>query len=253
MGSCTIQAVLPETIKAAKDLNMPFLAVDDPYLSTKKYDINIGRFESKDILPENFEFTFYLKAESPLNNFEIKFLDSTGQNVWWVNNRSYDFPKDWKKIKIKKRHIHFAWGPTNDQSLKRIDRVEFTIASVVGGKGTVWIDDLKFEPLPPEDNSPIKPSVSASSQLNENYSFVFLIDGRPNTEWRSDKAENQTILLDLHKRREFGAIIIDWVKEMYAKAFDVYISKDRKSWEKVYSVVNAKGNKKRKESLAFSV
>jgi hypothetical protein len=101
-------------------------------------------------LPENFEFTFHLKAESPSNNFEIKFLDSTGQNVWWVNNRSYDFPKDWKKIKIKKRHIHFAWGPTSDQSLKRIDRIEFTIASFVGGKGTVWIDDLKFEELPPE-------------------------------------------------------------------------------------------------------
>jgi hypothetical protein len=88
-------------------------------------------------LPENFEFTFYLKAESPSNNFEIKFLDSTGQNVWWVNNRNYDFPKDWKKIKIKKRHINFAWGPTSDQSLKRIDRIEFTIASFVGGKGTV--------------------------------------------------------------------------------------------------------------------
>jgi len=66
-------------------------------------------------LPENFEFTFYLKAESSSNNFEIKFLDSTGQNVWWVNNRNYDFPKEWKKIKIKKRHINFAWGPTSDQ------------------------------------------------------------------------------------------------------------------------------------------
>ena len=53
-------------------------------------------------LPENYQFTFYLKAESPANNFEIKFLDSTGQNVWWVNNRNYDFPTEWKKLKIKK-------------------------------------------------------------------------------------------------------------------------------------------------------
>ena len=101
-------------------------------------------------LPDNYEFTFYVKAESPANNFEIKFIDSTGNNVWWVNNRSYDFPEEWKKIRIKKRHIDFAWGPTTDQSLKRIDRIEFTIASVVGGKGTIWIDDLKFEPLQPE-------------------------------------------------------------------------------------------------------
>ncbi len=91
-------------------------------------------------LPENFEFTFYLKAESPANNFEIKFIDNSGQNVWWVNNRNFDFPKNWKKIHIKKRQIDFAWGPTNDQSLKRIDRIEFTIASFVGGKGSLWID-----------------------------------------------------------------------------------------------------------------
>ncbi|MBK6914380.1 MAG: hypothetical protein IPH11_12275 [Ignavibacteriales bacterium] len=53
-------------------------------------------------LTENFECTFYVKAESPSNNFEIKFIDSTGNNVWWVNNRNYDFPAEWKKIKIKK-------------------------------------------------------------------------------------------------------------------------------------------------------
>ena len=84
-------------------------------------------------LPENFEFSFNLKAESPANNFEIKFIDSSGNNVWWVNNRNYDFPEEWKKIKIKKRHIGVAWGPTEDQSLKRIDRIEFTVASFVGG------------------------------------------------------------------------------------------------------------------------
>ena len=83
-------------------------------------------------LPENFEFTFYVRAESPANNFEIKFLDSTGNNVWWVNNRNFDFPGDWKQIKIRKRHIGFAWGPATDQSLRRIDRIEFTIASWVG-------------------------------------------------------------------------------------------------------------------------
>ncbi len=87
-------------------------------------------------LPENYEFTFYLKADSPANNLEIKFIDSTGNNVWWENNHNYEFPKDWKKITIKKRHISFAWGPTSDHNLKRIDRIEFTISSFVGGKGS---------------------------------------------------------------------------------------------------------------------
>ena len=113
-------------------------------------------------LPDNFEFSFYLKAESPANNFEIKFLDSTGNNVWWVNNRNYDFPNDWKKIRLKKRHINFAWGPIEDKTFRNVNKIEFTIASFVGGKGTIWIDDLKFEQLPPELSSYPQPGKTAS-------------------------------------------------------------------------------------------
>lgn len=194
-------------------------------------------------LPENFQFTFYLKGDSPPNNFEFKLIDSSGNNVWWVNNRNFDFPEDWRKIKIKKRHINFAWGPTQDKSLKRIDRIEFTIASYVGGKGTIYIDELTFEELPPEDNSPINPIAKASSELSDEFSINNILDNNPSTEWRSDENENQNIILDLTKRREFGGLLIDWSKENYAKDFDVYLSTDNKKWEKVYSVKNAKGNK----------
>ncbi|MBK7378094.1 MAG: discoidin domain-containing protein [Ignavibacteriales bacterium] len=198
----------------------------------------IQKFFSID-LPENFEFTFYVRAESPSNNFEIKFIDSTGNNVWWVNNRNYDFPNEWKKIKIKKRHIHFAWGPTEDQSLKRIDRIEFTIASFVGGKGTVWIDDLKFEPLPPETNVYTQPLVTARSQ-----SFDLIpaniIDTSLETYWKSVGINNQSVTIDFKTRREFGGLEIEWLKDYQANAFEILLSDDGKSWEKVYSVANNK-------------
>lgn len=161
-------------------------------------------------LPDNYEFSFYVKAESPANNFEIKFIDSTGNNVWWVNNRNYDFPKEWKKIRIKKRHINFAWGPTPDQNLKRIDRIEFTVASFVGGKGTLWIDDLKFEPLPPETQSYPEPLLSTPSAGD--------------------------IIVDFTTRREFGGLQINWQKGYSAKTFDILLSGDGQQWEKVYSV-----------------
>ncbi len=186
-------------------------------------------------LPENFEFTFNVKAESPSNNFEIKFIDSTGNNVWWVNNRSYDFPKEWKKIRIKKRHINFAWGPTNDQSLKRIDRIEFTIASHIGGKGTVWIDDLKFEPLLPETNIYPNPLVLAKSQsfdLTPNN----IVDGSLESYWKSVGIISQSITIDFRTRREFGGLKIDWLKNFHAKSFDISLSEDGKFWDKVYSV-----------------
>ena len=150
-------------------------------------------------LPDNYEFTFYLKAESPANNFEIKFIDSTGNNVWWVSNRNYSFPAEWKKIHIKKRHISFAWGPAADHALKRIDRIEFTIASFVGGKGTIWLDELEFEPLPPEKQSYPLPTVTASSQVPGRLPG-FMVDDANETYWQSFGSESQEVLLDLDRK-----------------------------------------------------
>jgi hypothetical protein len=192
-------------------------------------------------LPENYEFTFYLKAESPSNNFEIKFIDSTGNNVWWVNNRNYDFPEEWKKIRIKKRHISFAWGPTADQNLKRIDRIEFTIASYVGGKGTIWIDDLKFEPLPPERQTYPNPSITASSTIKD-HSPDLMIDQLYETFWLSSGEKDQFVLIDFTTRREFGGMQINWLKTHIAKSFEVLLSEDNKEWEKAYSVQANQGD-----------
>lgn len=186
-------------------------------------------------LPENFEFTFYLKAESPANNFEIKFIDSTGHNVWWVNNRNYDFPVEWKKIRIKKRHIQFAWGPTADQSLKRIDRIEFTIASYLGGKGTIWLDDLKFESLPPETQSYPAPVITASSSL-EDHPPQHAADNSIGTYWQSRGTSNQFIFIDFLTRREFGGLQINWLGNNHAQSFDVLLSEEGQLWENVYPV-----------------
>ncbi len=186
-------------------------------------------------LPDNYEFTFTVKAESPSNNFEIKFIDSSGQNIWWVNNRNYDFPKEWTKIRIKKRQINFAWGPTSDQTLKRIDKIEFTISSFVGGKGTIWLDDLQFEPLPPETNSYPKPHITASSSEDQKFPQLML-DGYTVTSWESEKAKDQYIIIDFRARREFGGLQIDWLKNHQAKSYDISISEDGNKWDKVYSV-----------------
>jgi hypothetical protein len=192
-------------------------------------------------LPENYEFTFYIKAESPANNFEIKFVDSTGNNVWWVNNRNFDFPEEWKKIAIKKRHISFAWGPTTDHNLKRIDRIEFTISSFVGGKGSLWIDDLKFEPLPPETDSYPVPSISALSFLT-GHAATSMIDNSDKTFWQSDNTISQEILIDFRTRREFGGLEIDWLEDHFATNFDVSLSMDGKNWEKAYTVRSNKND-----------
>ncbi|MRR23205.1 discoidin domain-containing protein, partial [bacterium] len=186
-------------------------------------------------LPENYEFTFWLKAESPSNNFEIKFIDSTGNNVWWVNNRSFDFPREWTRVKVKRRHITFAWGPTEDRELKRIDRIEFTVASFVGGKGTLWLDDLRFEPLPPETDTWPQPSVSASSTAGKHFPAL-AADRMTDTFWQSKKGGQQRVTFDFRGRREFGGLQVRWLEGSHAKSYEVQLSADGKNWENAYSV-----------------
>lgn len=192
-------------------------------------------------LPENYEISFFLKAESPSNNFEIKFIDESGDNVWWVNNRNFDFPEEWTKIRIRPRHVEFAWGPAEDRSFKRIDRIEFTVASFVGGKGTIWLDSLTYEPLEPEPDVYPEPDVKTSFSSRDHNAFLML-DGSPQTWWISRREKNQEIILDFKRRREIGGLRIDWLEGYAAKAFEVLLSADEKSWEKVYELDSNFGN-----------
>ena len=169
-------------------------------------------------LPENYEISFWMKANSPSNNFEFKVADASGDNVWFVNHRNFVFPTEWKKIKIKKRNIEFAWGPNYSAKPPKIDRIEFTIASMVGGKGTVWIDDLKFEQLPPETANYPQPIISYSKGTKKNM--------------------QPSILIDFQQKREIGGLKLDWVKDNFGKDFSIFTSEQGKTWEKVFS--NAK-------------
>jgi hypothetical protein len=185
-------------------------------------------------LPENYEFTFWVKADSPENNFEIKFIDSSGDNVWWVNNRNYKFPEAWTKVRIRKRHIGFAWGPTEKRDIRKIDRIEFTIASFVGGKGTVWIDDLRFEPLEPEPETYPTPIAKASSKVKKHNPYL-MFDGSDDSFWLSKGDQKQSVVLDFGMRREFGGLQINWLENHRSSKFDILLSNDKKKWEEVYS------------------
>lgn len=194
-------------------------------------------------LPENFKFIFYLRANSPHNNLEVKFLDSTGENVWWMNNRNFEFPVDWKKFTVKKRHIKFAWGPTTEKSLENISRIEFTIASYNGGKGWVEFDDLQFEELPAEKTPAAQPQFTASSQKSGKYSLKNISDGSNTTTWLSKKSKSDTIFIDFKQPREFGGFIIDWDKKWYPDGYKFFLSDDKTNWENVYSVEKINGGR----------
>jgi F5/8 type C domain len=194
-------------------------------------------------LPENYEIVFYLRGDAPANNFQVKLVDASGENVWWVNRPDFEFSREWQLVRIKKRHIEFAWGPTKDRTLRRAAAIEFVIAAGRGGgRGSVYVSQLALRELPEHAAAVSAPAVSASSSLPGGEASLVL-DGSAATAWKSDPAAGlaQQLMIDFHQPREFGGLTVWWLPHAYASRYDVQFSDDGARWRTVRSVVGARG------------
>ena len=188
--------------------------------------------------PDNYQFGFQLRGDSPGNDLQFKLIDASGDNVWWVNRPGYRFPKAWTPVQYRARQIDMAWGPSPDKTLKRSAAMEFTIYSKVGGKGTVCFDRLTLQALPAADTSALSASVIADTATALQNRIV---DGKPDTVWISGGVAQQTISLDLHKVREFGGAVIQWVPGLEATRYLVRSSSDGRSWKTLREVTAGGG------------
>jgi hypothetical protein len=167
-------------------------------------------------LPENYEITFQLRGEGLPNNLEFKLIDPTGDNVWWVNRRDFAPPREWTEIRIKKRHIQFAWGPLGGGELKRVAGLEIAVTAGRGGKGFIQIDDLALTPLPPDRPYDRTPKVSNGEG------------------WYA---------LDFLQRREYGGLIVDWEPGRHATRYEVQVSDDGQTWKTLRTVEDGNGGR----------
>ena len=192
-------------------------------------------------LPANYAFTFQIRGDAPTNNLEFKLVDPTGDNVWWVNRRNYDWPTDWTKVTVRKRHLEFAWGPLGGGDPKRMAALEFVITAGTGGKGTVWIDELTFTPLEPVTAYNLTPAVRASSAV-KGQQAARALDGDTGTVWRSAPSDRAPRLdVDFLKSREFGGLVVDWDRDDYATDYEVQTSADGKRWATAYALAGGNG------------
>ncbi len=193
-------------------------------------------------LPQNYVFSLYLQAEAPMNNVEFKLIDASG-NVWWRQRRDYSFPTQWRQILIKKRHLAFAWGPAGGGDIRKVAVLEFAVSVGTGGKGSVWIDDLRLEAREPAVPYELTPAVRASTST-PGHEPERIFDQDPGTYWESGTlAESQWLAFDFLKIREYGGLVIDWDPENYATAYEVQISQDGREWQTVYTVTAGNGGR----------
>lgn len=193
-------------------------------------------------LPANYAFTFHLRGEAHQNNFEFKLVDPGGKNVWWRRQRDFSFPTDWQPITVRKSRMELAWGTSQGRELQRVGAIEFAISTGIGGKGSVWIDDLEFEEREPSGHETLPPTVGALS-ATPGHEPALMLDQDPATLWKSEpQPQAQWVLIDLRKNQEYGGLVIAWDRTDYATAFRVQVSIDGTHWDDVYTTTSANGS-----------
>ena len=173
-------------------------------------------------LPENWAFTLRLRGEAPPETLEFKLVDPTGKNVWWSVRPDFEFPRDWKTLRIRKRQVSFAWGPARGGEIRELGSVEITVTAGSGGKGSLSVDELTLEELPAQEGPLPAPR-----------------------SWKSDPSGGdwQELVIDLGGRREFGGLALDWDSADFARRYVVELSDDGRSWSPERSVSASRGGR----------
>ncbi|HEU5320143.1 MAG TPA: discoidin domain-containing protein, partial [Methylomirabilota bacterium] len=194
-------------------------------------------------VPARYEITFYLRADAADNHFQLKLVDASGDNVWWVNRPNFRFPQQWQLVRIKPRHVEFAWGPTADRTLRHVAAIEFAVAAGRGGgRGSVYVSDLVLRELPDEPAPAAPPAVTASSS-RPGAGPSHALDGAAATAWRSDPTAGpaQTLTVDFHRPVELGGLTVRWLPDAHASRYDVQLSDDGAHWRTVRRIVGGRG------------
>src|ERR1019366_7486284 len=158
--------------------------------------------------PDNWTLSFRVRGAGTANTLEVKFVDSSGENVWWARRENFSALPGWQTIAVKKRHVSFAWGPAGGRPLRRAAALEIVLSAGTGGKGFLEIADPMLVESPAPRAFP-EPRVAKTP------------DG---------------IALDLGGTRELSGLVVDWLESAGPGGFTVEISVDGHAWTAVRRV-----------------
>ncbi|HEU4885724.1 MAG TPA: discoidin domain-containing protein [Longimicrobium sp.] len=191
-------------------------------------------------LPQNWEFAWRMRADAPVNDLEFKLIDPSGENVWWMNRRRFEYPREWQRIRTQKRQVEFAWGPKGGGEMDSVAQLEIVVTAATGGKGTVWIDDLTFREREPNTPYTLTPRVDGSASFRE-LPPALAIDDDSATAWRG--GEDAWLSIDFLRGREMGGLVLAWDSLDFATDYTLETSDDGARWETAYTVANGNGGR----------
>jgi hypothetical protein len=206
------------------------------------YGYTIARKDFSIDLPKNYQFVFDLRADAPINNFEFKIVDSL-ENVWWIKKINVDYPKTWTSQHIRRRHLAYAWGPAVNVEIRHIKAIEFVVSSGTGGKGKVYFDNFRFEPIDENIAASARGTIDASSMAKGGEPTANQF-GTSLVNWKSAGANpTEWFSIDFGYEREIGGLVIDWDKTNYASSYDIQTSSDGVEWITASTVTDGNGGR----------
>lgn len=189
-------------------------------------------------MPPVWALALRVRGVAPANKIEIKLADPSGRSVWWWRRDAFEMPADWQPLHIRSSEVEFAWGPAGGGAMRELGSIEFAIVAGPGGRGSVWLADLRFEDL----SLAGPPRVSASTAAAGFEPERVLGGAGAAAGWRSASAASpQWIALDFGREHEYGGLIVDWASPGAPRAFDVDASADGATWTTRYSAHDAGG------------
>ena len=148
----------------AEGVDGPALRLDFDLAGTAGYALAARSLPLE--LPSNYELTLWIRGDAPTNDLQIKLVDASGDNVWWFHQKNFELAHEWRLLRIRKRQIEFAWGPSEDHELHRVARLELVVAAGhAGGSGSIYFSDLNLRVLPAAPATWPAPLARASSNL----------------------------------------------------------------------------------------
>jgi hypothetical protein len=183
---------------------------------------------------EDYTVTFRLRGVGPANNFELKLVDSSGQNVWRHVQRNLQPPERWKRFRIDSREFEFAWGPASGGVPKNLGAIELAIVAGTGGAGTLWISDLAVE-----DHALLTGARASASSALPGFDADQALGG---SGWIPMPDDTRPwIAVDFTETRRLGGLIIEWRDGAPASGFRVRASSRSQRWRTVYTAPSAGG------------
>ena len=165
--------------------------------------------------PEQFDLNARLKGSGARNDFQFKLVDASGDNVWWMNRPDYAWPQQLTDLKIRRRQIDFAWGPSTDHGLRQTRFVEFVIAAgSEGGRSSLCVARLVLRERAPDPPSWPQPTIRAS---------------------------RHGLDFDFGRQREFNGVALRWPAGARDLDYALQSSDDARHWRSLRRVRGSDG------------